>query len=229
MIVTQLFSLRPWWASLRDNRGIAMVEFAFIAPIVLLMGVVGIEMANLAVTTMRISQAAAHIADNASRIGDRDDLTSQKVYEGDINDLFIGVRIQVGEELDLYENGRVILSSLERNSDGGQWIHWQRCMGKKVVNSAYGQEGEGATGTDFAGMGTTGSELTAAAGEAVMYVEIEYDYQPVINNGFTAMFLPTAPIRSEAAFYVRGTRDLAGTYQRATASPVYTCDQFISI
>ena len=62
-----------------------------------------------------------------------------------------------------------------------------------------------------------------------MYVEIEYDYQPLLDNGFTSPFLPTTPIRSEAAFNVRGTRDLSGVFQRATPSPVSSCDKFESI
>lgn len=228
-MLTRFAQRRKAIGALRDNRGVAMVEFAFIAPIILLMGVAGIEMANLAVTNLRVSQAAMHIGDNASRIGERDTLTTLRVFEGDINDILIGVRIQAGSSIDLYEHGRVIISSLERNSDGGQWIHWQRCMGKKVVASAYGTEGTGSTGTGFAGMGETGSELTAAPGQAVMYVEIEYDYQPLISNAFTQRFLPTAPIRSEAAFNVRGARDLAGTYQRGTPSPVSSCDKFEAI
>lgn len=214
---------------LRDNRGVAMVEFAFIAPLILFLGVVGIEMANYAVTSLRISQAAMHIADNGSRIGERGTLSAQRIYEGDINDMFVGVRLQAGSSIDLYETGRVIVSSLERNSDGGQWIHWQRCMGKNTAVSAYGPEGTGETGTDFAGMGETGEELTAEAGQAVIYVEIAYTYQPLIDNGFTNRFLPTGPIRSTAAFNVRGTRDLTGIYQRSTPSPVSSCDKFEEI
>ena len=212
--------LRTVW---RDTTAIAMVELAFISPIMLLMGVAGIEMANLAVTHLRISQAASHIADNASRIGDRDGLTEMKIYEGDINDLFIGVRIQTG--LDLYNDGRVILSSLQRNDDDGQWIAWQRCMGIPDIESAYGEQGEGETGTDFDGMGEAGSEVTATEGQAVMYVEIEYEYTPLMDNGFTRPFLPTENIRSESTFYVRGSRDLDRVYQRSTPSTVYTCDK----
>lgn len=221
--------LRRFLGSLRDDRGVAFVELALISPIILLMGVAGMEMANLAVTTMRISQAATHIADNASRIGDTDTLTTRKIYEGDINDLLIGVRLQAGADIDLYERGRVILSSLERNSSGGQWIHWQRCMGKKVAASAYGGEGTGASGTAFAGMGKTGSVVTAAPGEAVMYVEVIYDYQPLIRNSFTQAFLPTQSIRSEAAFNVRSSRDLTGTFKRSTPSTVYSCDKYEKI
>lgn len=215
--------------ALRDNRGVAMVEFAFIAPLILFIGVVGIEMSNFAVSSLRISQAAMHIADNGSRIGERGTLSAQRIYEGDINDLFIGVRLQAGSSIGLYETGRVIVSSLERNSDGGQWIHWQRCMGKLNAVSSYGPQGTGATGTAFAGMGEAGEELTAEAGQAVVFVEIVYEYQPLVDNGFTNRFLPTGPIRSTAAFNVRGTRDLAGIFQRSPASPVSSCDKFEAI
>lgn len=216
-------------AILSDRSGLAMIEFAMVTPVVLVMGLAGTEMANLAVTNLRISQATMHIADNASRIGDRDALAAQRIFEGDINDIFIGVNIQAGSQIDLFENGRVIVSSLEANSDGGQWIHWQRCMGKKNVASIYGAEGTGDTGTDFDGMGKSGEELQAQSGEAIMYVEIVYDYQPLIDNGITREFLPDAPIRSEAAFHVRGTRDLSGIFQRATPSAPSTCDKFETI
>lgn len=210
----------------RDNRAVAMIEFAFIAPIILLLGLVGIEMANLAVTHMRISQAAMHVADNASRIGDRDQLAAQRIFESDINDLFVGVNLQAGAQVDLLRNGRVIVSSLERNADGGQTIKWQRCMGLKNVNSAFGTQGTGATGTDFPGMGRSGQELQAETGQAVMFVEIIYDYQPLLRNSFTEPYITPPEIRSNAAFSVRGTRDLTGVFQRSPAAPVSVCTLF---
>lgn len=211
---------------LRDRSGVAMVEFAFIAPIILLLGVAGIEMANLSITHMRISQAAMHVADNASRIGDRDQLAAQRIFESDINDLFVGVNLQAGEQVALLENGRVIISSLERNAEGGQTIKWQRCMGLKEADSAFGPQGTGATGTDFPGMGASGRELQAEAGQAVMYIEIVYDYQPLLRNSFTAPFISPPEIRANAAFTVRGTRDLTGIYQRSPAAPVADCAQY---
>lgn len=210
----------------RDSRAVAMVEFAFMAPILLLMGLAGIEMANLAMAHMRISQAAMHVADNASRIGDRDQLAAQRIFESDINDLFIGVDAQAGEQISLLQNGRVIISSLERNADGGQTIKWQRCMGLKQAASLYGGQGTGATGTDFQGMGRPGSRLQAEPGQAVMYVEIVYDYQPVMENAFTEPYITPPEIRSASAFTVRGVRDLSGVFQRSPAAAVSSCNAF---
>ena len=208
---------------LRDASGLAMVEFAMLAPILALVGVSGIELSNYAITNLRVSQAAMHIADNGSRIGDRDALNAQKIYEADINDILLGVDLQAGAEIELFENARVIISSLEQNSDGGQWIHWQRCMGELEVDSAYGPEGTGSSGTGFAGMGKTGQEITASPNQAVIFVEIIYEYEPLIDLELATRFLSKEYIRTHSAFNVRGTRDLSGVYP-SPGLPVRTCD-----
>lgn len=209
-----------------DTSGVAFVEFAYVMPILLVLGMAGLEISNLAVTHLRVSQAAMHIGDNASRIGDRDALVAQKIYESDINDIFLGVAVQAGVGTDLFENGRVIVSSLEQNSDGGQWIHWQRCMGKKRVNSAFGQQGTGASGTGFAGMGVAGKELKASPGQAIIFVEIVYDYQPIIGNDYAMDVINSETIRSTAAFNVRGSRDLSGIFQTNPPAPVRNCNTY---
>ena len=211
----------------RDNSGVAFVEFAYVLPILLVLGMGGLEIANLAIMNMRISQAAMHVGDNASRLGDRDALVAQKIYENDINELFLGVAYQAGAGTDLFENGRVIISSLEQNSDGGQWIHWQRCMGKKQVNSAYGPQGTGASGT--AGMGPPGKEIQAAPGQAVIFIEIEYDYQPIIGNAYAMTGIKTQTISSTSVFNVRGSRDLSQLFQTVPAAPVRSCDRFEAV
>ena len=68
-----------------DRSGVAMVEFAFTAPIVLAMGMLGTETAYYVITHMQVSQVAMQVADNASRVGEQDVLTARKVYESDIN------------------------------------------------------------------------------------------------------------------------------------------------
>lgn len=214
-----LASLRP------DMSGLAMVEFAFMAPILAMLGMGGLELSNYAVAHLRISQAVMHIADNGSRIGDRDALMAQKIYEADINDIFLGVNLQAGEQMELFERGRVIVSSLEQNDEGGQWIHWQRCHGKLEEDSSYGEEGDGATGTGFVGMGRSGEEIQASPDQAVIFVEIIYEYEPLIDIEYATQYISPEPIRSIAAFNVRGTRDLSGIHP-SPGSPVRTCDTY---
>ena len=212
-----------------DTTGVAMVEFAFVAPLILTLGLGGMELANLAATHMRISQTAMQVADNASRIGDRNALAAERIFETDIYDLLIGAKILAGSRAELFEKGRVIISSLEQNDDGGQWIHWQRCMGKLNKTSAYGPSGAGEGGDSFDGMGIAGEELTAPENGAVMYVEIFYTYKPIVSSQFASQFVnDELEIRSEAAFTVRGSRDLSGVNESNGVAPA-TCDKLEAI
>lgn len=203
-----------------DRSGVAMVEFAFTAPLVLGMGMLGTETAYLVITHMKVSQVAMQVADNASRIGEQDVLTARKVFERDINEVLVGAE-KLGETINIFEQGRVIVSSLQRNADGGQWVAWQRCRGAKVYDSAFGVEGDGQTGTSFAGMGATGREITASQGTAVMFVEVAYDFDSLtpfdIFEGQTITYT--------AAFNVRDSRDLT---QLHPGGPVADCGDYSS-
>ncbi len=204
-----------------DNSGLALTEFAFAMPIVLSLGMLGTEVANYTVTHMRISQVAVQLADNASRVGSEEVLQARQVTEADITEVFVGAW-RLGGGLDILDNGRVVLSSLQQNSDDGQWIAWQRCMGQKNVASTYGVEGDGATGTAFPGMGEPGREITASPGTAVMFVEVFYDYP-----GLTPFdeIISNKQIRYTAAFNVRDVRDLAQLFPVDDVTPA-TCDRF---
>lgn len=188
-----------------DTSGLALVEFAFAAPLVLGMGMMGTDTALLVITHMQVSQVAMQVADNASRVGEDQPLGAKQVYERDINDTMIGAEA-LGASIRIFERGRVIISSLQRNAQGGQWIAWQRCRGAKVYNSSYGLQGAGATGTTFAGMGEPGRVITAAAGTAVIFTEVAYDFTSVtpINLFNNRQIVYTA------AFNVRDNRNLTG-------------------
>ena len=185
-------------------------------PLLLIAGLGGVETANLAVTTLRVNEVTMQIADNASRIGDTSSLGDRKIYESDINDLLLGSNIQAGQSIDLYNHGRVIVSSLQvvPGTDDQQYIHWQRCKGTKNHASSYGAQGDGVA-TPLAGMGPPGEEVMAQRGEAVIFVELSYNYQPLV-PGF---FNDSRVISSTSAFTVRDSRDLTQIYQRDAGSP----------
>lgn len=213
---------------LRDTHAVAMTEMALSAPIVLTAGLFGLETANLAITHMKISQASMMIADNASRIGEESALQQRRIYEGDIIDLLHGADLQVGEAIDLYQHGRVILSSLETDPDDPareqQWVHWQRCMGKLNHASQYGDPGNGKGDPSFVGMGPPGEEVMAMPGGAVMFVEIAYEYQPIVTDAF----IQDRMINVFGSFIVREGRDLSEIYDEDTLAPgdPATCDKF---
>lgn len=201
-----------------DRSGLAITEFALIMPFFLTAGLWGVELAHYSYTTMRVGQLAAQIADNASRIGDYSKLQNRKIYESDIDDLLVGAGLQAGAQMDLFNRGRIIISSLEKNTAGKQYIHWQRCLGKKNVTSTYGVQGD----VRAVGMGPAGNEVYAFDKEAVMFVEVQYDYLPLVS----AAFVGTPKVVSIASFTVRSSRDLTQLYQTTPSSPSMTCSKF---
>lgn len=230
--LTKLNRLRRLAGRLRrDTSGLALIEFAFAAPIMLTLGLYGLEAANLALVHMRMSQIASNLADTASRVGLESSLATKQIRESDIDDSLSAVILQ-GSNSNVTNGGRFILSSLEQNQQGGQWIHWQRCIGTGNYNSAYGTlgtkgtQGTGATGTSFAGMGPAGSEIKAPAKNAVMYVEAWYVYQPLVS----ARLFGQPVIHTEASFLVRDIRDLTDPNDPvADGGKVMTCDKHTTV
>ena len=187
----------------KDASGVALIEFAYSLPFLMILGLGGFELANYTVTHMRVSQIALSLADNSSRFKEEYVGNAPVIREYDVDQAFKAVESQASG-LDFEGNGRVILSSLETNSSGGQWIHWQRCFGDAPYSSSYGVEGEGKTGTSFAGMGPSSKRLRAETGYAIMFAEVYYDYKPLAFD----LFIPDIPIHKVAAMYVRDDRDL---------------------
>ncbi|HWJ71437.1 MAG TPA: TadE family protein [Sphingobium sp.] len=197
--------LAPLRRLLRHASGVAAVEFALTAPIILTMFLGGAELTNFAITRMRVSQIALHVADNASRIGANSLLTAPQISEMQINDLFLGANLQAGT-LDLKTRGRVILSSFEAvaspNPSRKFHIRWQRCYGDKPWLSQYGKAGD----TQLSNIGPTGQKVTAPDDTAVMFVEVAYDYKPLI----AGRFMGSTMIHDIAAMTVRDQRDYEG-------------------
>ena len=198
--------MRSLLARLRGNAsGVAALEFALTAPIVLTIFLSGAELANYTITKLRVSQIALHVADNGSRAGQDDALSKKDLSEAEINDLLIGANLQAGT-LDLQGRGRVIVSSLEPMASPNStkfYVHWQRCFGNKVWPSSYGDQGANML-TYF---GPPSKQVTSVPPTgAVVYVEVAYDYKPLIS----ARLVPTTVLKDVAAMVVRDDRDFNG-------------------
>lgn len=195
------------FASLReDRRGVALIEVAMVLPILTTLTLAGAELTNYVTTRMRVSQIALHVADNAARMGNGSLLASKTVTETDINDVLTGAGMQAGN-IDIYNRGRIILSDLEPmanpNTTGKYKIVWQRCRGTKTAHaSGYGKAGD----NNIAGMGPAGRQFTAQDFNATMFVEVYYEYKPLIRTALS----PSTTMVETAAMAVRDRRDLTG-------------------
>jgi Flp pilus assembly protein TadG len=210
---------RQLLAQLRqDNAAASAVELGLALPLLMSLALTGAEVVSLAIAHVKLNQLVITVADNASRAKQTQVNAAPQFREYDVNQVFRGAELQA-EELDMPNRGRIILSSLQMNGSGGQWIAWQRCWGKNTWASRYGTQGTGSTGTAFKGMGYTSTKMTADPGTAIMFVEIAYDYKPF----FLGSLLSAKVIRKEAALYVRDDRDLTQIYNPAPASTVASC------
>ncbi len=223
--------LRALW---RDRSGVALVEFAYAAPVLITLTVGGAEIANYATVKMRVSQLAIHVSDNASRIGEGDPLAARRITETQINDLLTGAGIQAGT-LNIFgtfversggadvtrPRGRIIISNLEPmvapvNTGNRYKITWQRCRGLATTYTPqYGTVGQ-ASGTNMVGMGPAGRQVTAPDGTAVIFVEVHYRYEPLFIGQIG--IIPYENINAVSAMTVRNDRDLTQIYNSEGAA-----------
>lgn len=217
----------------KDTSGLALIEFAFTAPIMLTVGLTGLETAHLATSHMQVSQIAMLAADNASR-------ARETIDEADIREIFTGLDL-TGDSIIFSENARVFLSNFEHNgksgADEGYWIRWQRCYGGNTkYTSSFGSENDtsenGASGSlnynvDLeSGMGPVGNKLITSGSNGVNFVEVVYDYKPLVSD----RFFGDVVIRYESAFVARERDDHAiKNASGIPSSELWKCNIFATI
>ena len=128
------------------------------------------------------------------------------------------------------------LENVQRSFDAApkQRIHWQRCIGLKSgfkYDSAYGTTTSTA-GTDAtvgnagtlapAGIGDTPDLVQAPANGGVIFVEVNYDYKPIVGQ----WLFGAARIHYIASFIVRDNRDFAQIYNPSPTATRATCDLY---
>lgn len=191
-----------------NRSGIALIEFAIALPVLISFGMFATEVANLTAIDMQLSEIALAVGDNASRLGQADNSSvTPTIAETDVDSVMKGAG-EAGKSISLSTNGRVILTSLEKDtSTGKQYIHWQRCYGSLVKTSAYGNDStqNGLNGATITGVNMGQATLTADTGSAVMIAEVYYQYTGLFGSFFFSPFT----IRQQAAFIIRDQRNLS--------------------
>ncbi|MFM6829330.1 MAG: TadE/TadG family type IV pilus assembly protein [Novosphingobium sp.] len=196
------------WLLARCRSGVSVVEFALVMPVILSIGLYGVEIAYLNTVDMKLSEIALTLADNASRLGQTDNsAVTPTVTEDDVNEVMLGARAQ-GEAINIGPRGRIILTSLERDSaTGKQFIHWKRCFGSLARQSAYGNATtrNGLNGAVITGLGSGPTKVTATSSStAVMFVEVYYSYTGLVGDTFVS----NRVIKKEGAYLIRDERNL---------------------
>lgn len=155
--------------------GLAVVEFALTAPVMIVLITYGLEASNIAISRVRVQTLTAGAADNAARV-------RESIDETDITELLMGAKT-VGSNIEFATRGRVIISSIERNAaDNGLWIRWQRCDGAKNYISTIGLEDRGKTDNTLQTVGYDTRTVSPKAGTVMILVETAYDYKALFGD-----------------------------------------------
>lgn len=144
------------------ERAVAAIEFALIAPAMLILFCGGMEIALFLHASYQTAQAASTVADVITRY---DTLNSDNI------DALLSVASQVVGDTDFEEKGEIILSSISRSSGGTATIAWQ-CTGGGQYDgeSQIGKTGKAAT---------LPTSLTLASDDNVIIAEVYFDYASV--------------------------------------------------
>ncbi len=171
-----LTKLRSLLSRLRTaTSGLAVVEFALTAPVMIVLITYGLEAANIAIARVRVQTLTAGAADNAARV-------RESIDETDIAELLAGAK-NVGSNINFATRGRIIVSSVERNAaNNGLWIRWQRCDGAKAYVSSIGLQDKGKTDNTLQTVGYGTNAVSPIPGTVIIFVETAYDYKALFGD-----------------------------------------------
>lgn len=159
-----------------DERGVSALEFALIAPFLVLLYFGGIELSLLMQADRRITTVAATVGDLTSRVSG---LTEQ-----DVRDIFDSANLLI-TPLDP-TGAEMVLSSLVADDEGNVTVDWSRSRNT-------GRRSRGSSVPDLP------DDIVPPNGSVIL-AEVAYDYESVLD------FVPEAQGRLEDRFYVRPRR-----------------------
>jgi len=166
--------LRLW----RDRRGVSALEFALVAPFLVLLAVGTIEFGRLILLTQKLQNSSFMFADLAAR--------GKSLSEGQLDDIFLAIG-SLMKPFDLADGGAAVITSVTAGKAGTAGVNWQRAgAGTLPVTSLIGHAG---------GSATLPVDLKLAEGETLIVTAVFYDFEPIF--GMTA----AASVLSRVTYY----------------------------
>jgi Flp pilus assembly protein TadG len=114
------------------RRGVAALEFALVAPFLILMMLAGADLTIFMRTNMRIDETATEIALVVTQY--------QDLYDGDFTGLFNAAQTVAGTTTVTGQFGRTIVTGIV-NTNGTQTIAWQKLSPSGTFTSLFGAPG----------------------------------------------------------------------------------------
>lgn len=180
----------------REDRGIALVEFALALPLLLGLTLGALEMSNYIIASNTVQRLATASADMLSQTGVNNISTS----EAQIYDMFYALDV-AAKPLDMRNRGRVILSVLKgvTQPDGS--------VRNEYADQVYAQQFDGG----FTGAAPIlGCRLTATlptygrtlpANEIMVHAQVSYQYAPILGSARTLSYFSVPPVITRTAVF----------------------------
>jgi len=146
----------------RDRRGSALVEFALTLPVLILLGIGGLDFVTYLLLQQKLQNAAFSLADLAAR--------DKTLSVAQLDNIFMSVQ-HVTRPFDFAANGRATVTGISATADNKPKVYWQR-SGAGSINAASRIGSPG-------GNATLPKDLSIKAGETIIAAELTYDFEPL--------------------------------------------------
>lgn len=204
---------------LADTGGLAFIEFAYVLPIFLGFGMVGLEFTNVVLARQKTERIASTAADV---------IASNQVQpnERQIGDVFAAVP-QIAKPFEFGGDGNVVLTAVVGVFDSGanevqNKVAWQRCMRPNSHASRVGTQWTSTNDIADGPEAQLSNSLQLGQNQMVIVAEVFYPYRAMISQGLVDAFLPENNIFTETAtFRTRGGAIMNVT--PVTGQPMHDC------
>ena len=194
--------LRLLRALARDTRGLAFIEFAYVLPVFLGFGLVGLEFTNVVLARQKTERIAATLADLVAG-------NQVPPNERQMGDLFAAVPA-IARPFPFGDDGNVVITAVVGINDPDDdeiqnKTAWQRCMRRNSHASRIGRQWAGSVDiADGPGVALPGG-LELGQNQMVIVAEVFYPYRPVIAQSIVDGILPEDNLFTEiSTFRTRG-------------------------
>lgn len=146
----------------RDTRGLSVLEFALLLPVLVVLAVGTIEFGRLILLTQKLQNGTFILADLAAR--------DRTLSEGQLQNIFLALATLI-EPFEFANSGTAIVTSVVSPETGPAVVAWQRQgAGALSAESAIGAAGAVAELPDT---------LVLGANETLIVTELVYSYTPI--------------------------------------------------